>query len=80
MTDRTEQSNALRRLRWWNVIANAHPSETDHLDAGCEPGLELGPDVDDRDVVWLVLFADVDWLDEVALARRADEWRALFGG
>lgn len=49
-------------------------------DAGCEPGLPLAVHVEDQDVPYLVLFADVDWDDLDALARRAAEWRTLFAG
>ena len=80
MTDRSAQARALARVRWWQAIADAHPAATDGLDAGCEPGLEAGPDVDPGDVVWLILFADVEWTDRRALMLRAAEWRELFGG
>jgi len=80
MTDRADQAFHLIRLRWWEGIADAWPRATDLLDAGCEPGLDRGPEVDPDHIVWLVLFADVDWTDEDALQNRAREWRELFGG
>lgn len=79
-SDRTGQSLALQRLRWWADLSEAYPRATDLLDAGCEPGLQLGPRVEDDDLPWLILFADVDWTDADALRDRAAEWRDLFGG
>ena len=80
MTDRPGQALALARLRWWANIAETYPHATDGLDAGCQPDLELGPNVDPPDIIWLILFADVSWDDEAALRARAAEWRDLFDG
>jgi hypothetical protein len=80
MTDRADQALHLARLRWWRGISEAYPRATDLLDAGCEPGLDMGPQVDPEHIPYLVLFADVDWTDEDSLLSRAREWRELFGG
>ena len=79
-TDRADQSLALARLRWWQGISEAFPEGTDLLDAQCQPNLDRGPEIEPAHIVWLVLFADVDLLDEDAVLSRAREWRELFGG
>lgn len=43
-------------------------------------GCEIGPDgaIDDDDVDWIVLFADVDRTDRRAVRARRHEWQELF--
>lgn len=49
------------------------------LDAGCD-GRRMVDVIPDRDVVWLVLFAEVLYEAPARILERAHEWRVLFGG
>jgi hypothetical protein len=57
----------------------------DEWDGMCDLDFEMGPSTTDDLIPWVVLFADLLDTEQQpesreAVERRADEWRALFGG
>lgn len=52
----------------------------EELDA-CDESFDIADkNTPDADIAALLLFADVDFTDPVAVARRKAEWDTLFGG
>ena len=49
----------------------------DEWDGMCDADFEMAPTTHDEDVAALVLFADVEFTDPEAVARRAQEWAEL---
>jgi len=55
------------------------PGDDDQLDGCCDVDFAMAPETTDDDVAALVLFAGTDFADPATVARKADEWRTLFG-
>jgi hypothetical protein len=56
--------------------------ELDNLDGICgfRPEDRLAPITTDEERLGLILFADIDWTNPVAVTNRRTEWQILFGG
>jgi len=61
-------------------MSQAPPDDDDTLDGICDLDAEMAPETADEDVDALVLYADTQFDDPIAVEAAEAAWNELFGG